>query len=50
MFVTLLISLPAQNSMQQVNKPRTEKAHTFLDLSIDAPRRLMHEDKNQVIE
>ena len=50
MFVTLFLSLLAQNSMEQVDKPRTEKAHTFLDLSIDAPRSPVHEDKNQVVK
>jgi len=50
MGVTLFFSLSAQNSMEPVDKPRTEKAHTFLDLSIDAPRAPVHEDKNQVVK
>ena len=50
LFFTLFVSLSAQNSMEPVDKPRTEKAHTFLDLSIDAPRSPLHEDKNQVVK
>jgi len=36
--------------MEPVDKPRTEKAHTFLDLSIDAPRSPVHEGKNQEVK